>query len=407
MFLTTDETSDTRPDLASEFLADAMSSTTPQPDAWSSLLLRDALRERATDIHIDPHNEGARIRFRVDGVILDATHVPSEVAQQLINQMKVLARLDPIISSTPLESRWQEELDGRSIDVRLTVIACHGGEKLHARLLDRAESDFSFESLGLSGHARAQIEHWQQAPDGMLLVTGPTGAGKTTMSHAIVRHFVQSRSIVLTIEDPVEYELDGATQIQIDELGGFGFAEGIRAMLRLDPDCMLVGELREGDSATAAMKAAATGHSVVSTLHARDSVGTIATLRQWGIKDSSIASMLSIVVNQRLVARLCDACKQQREPTVAEQEWFETYGFDVPSLLSDASGCDNCHGAGTRGRIGVYEVWKLTDEDKLRIANHESIRDLAQAMNERNHSFLASALRDQLRAGQINLTAFE
>lgn len=407
MSATTDVTPDTRPDLVSEFLADAMSSALPQPDAWSSLLLRDAVRERATDIHIDPHRDGARIRFRVDGAILDATHVPREIAQQLINQMKVLARLDPVISSSPLESRWQEQLDDQSIDIRLTAIACHGGEKLHARLLDRDDTDLSFESLGLNGEGREIVQKWQAAPDGLLLVTGPTGAGKTTMSHAILRHFVQSRSIVLTIEDPVEYELNGATQIPVDELSGIGFAEGISAMLRLDPDCMLVGELRDGESAAAAMKAAATGHAVISTLHARNSVGAITTLRQWGIKNSPIAGSLSIVINQRLVARLCESCKRHRETSHTEREWFETYGFSAPSVLSHASGCEACNGSGARGRLGVYEVWKLTDDDKCRIADHASARELTQAMEDRNHSFLASSLREQLCAGEINLSAFE
>jgi len=208
------------PSLVRSFLGNAMSSDEPQPEAWSTLLLEDAVRERAPDIHIDPHSDGTRIRFRIDGEVVDGAHVPADIAQQLINQLKVLARLDPIVSSTPLESRWQEEMDDRAIDVRLTAVACHGGEKLHARLLDRERLDFSFESLGLAGPARELMESWQAAPDGMLLVTGPTGSGKTTMLHAVVRHFVNSRSVVLTIEDPVEYELNGATQIQVDEDAG-------------------------------------------------------------------------------------------------------------------------------------------------------------------------------------------
>lgn len=404
---TSTDHNDTRPDLVKTFLAKVMSAETPQPEAWSTLLLQDAVRTRATDIHVDPRSDGARIRFRIDGEVFDAAHIPSDVAQQLVNQMKVLARLDPMISATPLESRWQEQVDNRVVDIRLSAIACHGGEKLHVRLLDRDRLDFSYEALGLTGANREIIERWQNTPDGMLLVTGPTGAGKSTMLHAVLRRFVDKRSVVLTIEDPVEYEVDGATQIQVDDEAGIGFNEGIRAMLRLDPDCMLVGELRDGDSAFTAMKAAATGHTVMSTLHARNSVAAITTLRQWGIKDGPIASLLSVVVNQRLVALLCNECKRQREPNVAEQDWFATYGFETPACMSESPGCEACSGSGLRGRVGVFEVWKLTDEDKERIANHADARVLTHALSGRNHEFLANSLRKRLCNGEIGLSAFE
>lgn len=397
----------TRPELVRTFLANAMSAETPQPEAWCTLLLQDAVRTRATDIHIDPRSDGARIRFRIDGEILDAAHVPSDVAQQLVNQMKVLSRLDPMLSAVPVESRWQEEIDDRAIDIRLSAIACHGGEKLHARLLSRDRLDLSYEALGLVERNREIIERWQNTPDGMLLVTGPTGAGKTTALHAVLQHFVAKRSVVLTIEDPVEYEIDGATQIQVDDESGLGFSEGIRAMLRLDPDCMLVGELRDGESAFTAMKAAATGHTVMSTLHARNSVAAITTLRQWGIKDGPIASLLSVVINQRLVALLCNECKRQREPNVAEHDWFATYGFETPAYLSESPGCENCSGSGLRGRTGVFEVWKLTDEDKDRIANHADPRELTHTLSKRSHEFLASSLRKRLCDGEIGLSAFE
>lgn len=405
--MTTANHKDTRPDLVKTFLANAMSAETPQPELWSTLLLQDAVRTRATDIHVDPRSDGARIRFRIDGEVLDAAHVPGDVGQQLVNQMKVLARLDPMLSATPLESRWQEEVGDRTIDVRLTAMACHGGEKLHARLLNRERLDFSYETLGLTGNNRGIIERWQSAPDGMLLVTGPTGAGKSTMLHSVLRHFVNGRSVVLTIEDPVEYEVDGATQLQVDDEAGLSFSDGIRAMLRLDPDCMLVGELRDGDSAFTAMKAAATGHTVMSTLHARNSVAAITTLRQWGIKDGPIASLLSVVVNQRLVALLCNKCKRQRDPNIAEQDWFATYGFETPIQISEAPGCENCSGSGLRGRVGVFEVWKLTDEDKNRIASHADARELIHALSERQHEFLANALRKRLCDGDIGLSAFE
>lgn len=191
---------ETQPSLVRDFLEKAMSADDSQVDAWAPLLLLDATRERATDLHIDPYGDGARIRFRIDGNMRDAAHIPQEVAQQLINQMKVLARLDPMVSSLPLESRWHETMEGHSIDVRLTVIACHGGEKLHARLLDRERLNFSLDGIGIPPSGRQVIEDWQREPTGMLLVTGPTGAGKTTTLHSILKHFVNSQCNVLTIE---------------------------------------------------------------------------------------------------------------------------------------------------------------------------------------------------------------
>lgn len=194
-----------RNELVREFLGSVLTSDSPQPEAWSESLLRDAVRARATDIHVDPVSDGVRIRLRVDGEVLTAAHVPREVGQQLINQMKVLARLDPMLSALPLESRWQQVVDRRQIDIRLTAIAYHIGEKLHARLLDHDRLDVTFESLGLDGENHRIIESWQSSPDGMLLVTCPTGSGKTTMLHAVLRQFVETPSVVLTIEDPVEY----------------------------------------------------------------------------------------------------------------------------------------------------------------------------------------------------------
>ena len=395
------DTASTQPALVQEFLGRAMSSDDAQVERSSQLLLQDAIRERATDIHIDPFNNGARIRLRIDGKMRDAAHVPTDVSQQLINQMKVLARLDPIFSPTPLESRWHETSDDHSVDIRLTVIACHGGEKLHARLLDSDRQELSLDGLGIPAQGRAVIENWQKERVGMLLVTGPTGAGKTTTLHTILEQFVDSQLNVITIEDPVEYELNGATQIQVDEQAGLSFAAGIRTILRLDPDCMLVGELRDPESATTAMKAAATGHTVLSSLHARDAIGTISTLRHWGVKNGPIATMLNTVVNQRLVGRLCPACKFDREPNTIEQEWFETNGLPLAVRVGDATGCETCKGVGIYGRTGIYEFWQLTDEDRERIARGDDARALAESLRNRHHSFLVDAFYAKVRASEV------
>lgn len=398
---------DTEARLAQDFFRAVTRSSDHQLESWAHLLLHDAVIARATDIHVEPYEGGARLRFRIDGRMRDAGFISQEVAQQVVNQMKVLARLDPIVSPLPLESRWQESFGDEKTDIRLTAIACHGGEKLHARLLDQGRLNYSLSGLGMSADSCKLVEQWQNARDGMLLVTGPTGAGKTTTLHAVLRHFIESDLNVLTIEDPVEYELSGATQIQVDDTAGMTFAAGIRTMLRLDPDCMLVGELRDPESTEAAMKAAASGHTVLSTVHARNAVGIVPILRQWGVKSGPIATLLSMVVNQRLVPRMCTECRVEEDPNPVAIEWFESRELEPVERIWKATGCDNCNHTGIYGRTGVYEVWKLTEDDRQRIANGEGARSLTSALRKRNHSFLNDSLRAKLDTGEIGFCQFD
>ena len=388
-------------------VATVSTSESSADDDRGNLLLANAVRKRATDIHIDPRAGAARIRFRIDGVLQEVADLPIGAAQQLINQLKVMARLDPIVSELPLESRWSISIEDRPIDIRLTTIACHGGEKLHARLFDQSRRDLTLDGIGIPAKDLAVINDWKKAPKGIMLVTGPTGAGKTTTLYSVLRHFVDSNLNVITIEDPVEYELPGATQIQVDDAAGLTFSAGIRAMLRLDPDCILVGELRDSESADALTKLSASGHTVLSTLHSRDAVGAISTLREWGVKDGPLATMLDVIVNQRLLPRLCDSCRYFRKPTPHERDWFEHRRIEPPTELADANGCETCNSTGHHGRVGVYEVWRLTDEDRQKISRGENAQILANALKKRNHVSVEDAIRTTVMDGLVSLPSIE
>jgi len=392
---------DGEPVLAPEFLRSTMQQDPRAPEEWAHLLLRDAHEARATDIHIEPYADVGRIRFRIDGKVHDAAFVADEVVRHLNNQLKVLAQLNPIISSVPMESRWQEVVGNDVFDIRLTALACRGGEKVHARLLGRGPTDLTLDTIGLNDVGRDLVSQWVRNPEGMLLATGPTGAGKTTSLYSILQHFVNLPLSVTTIEDPIEFAIVGATQLQVNEVQGMSFAEGIRAMLRLDPDCMLVGELRDAESGIAAMRAAATGHTVLSSLHARDCVRAITTLRQWGIHNGQLATLIGAILNQRLLGQLCPHCKQPTDPTANDMTWFESHDFEVPDEVYRGVGCDRCKQSGILGRIAVFEVWALEDEERDLISTGADSLTIRNTLRDREHVFLSQHVYERICNGEI------
>lgn len=392
-----------RPQLLREFGAQVPFAAEADVEHLTKNLLKDALRERATDIHLEPERYGCRIRLRIDGVLFDAFRLGSDQQHRLLNQIRSMAGLDPGSAFQPRQGRQTYELSGRPIDMRITTIPCLTGEKIVVRLLDPERVQHRIERLGLNEVKLSTLQEWITDSTGMFLVTGPTGAGKTTTLYTLLRELNAAHRSVVSIEDPVEYELPGITQIQVDERHGLTFAAGLRAMLRLDPDLLLMGEIRDNDSARVAVDAAESGRVLLATMHSPDAVAAIAALRGWGVLDHEIASTLQVVVAQRLVRTLCEHCGRLEAPTDDERMWLQSARLATPEAVGRAVGCEHCLGVGYTGRTGVFELWRLEDDDCQRILEHASERELWHALTARGHGSLLSNGMIKVAAGLTTL----
>ena len=367
-------------------------------------LLHDACRERASDIHIDPDTSGYRIRFRIDGVIVDAGLLSTEQGKRVVNQFKALAQIDPVAKFVPEEARFTHRVEDRELEFRVELAPCINGNKFIIRVLEPTRVEQRISELGLDRADLCRIEDWLAGVRGMLLVAGPTGSGKTTSLYALLHELRLLDCSVITIEDPVECQIDGISQIQVDEPHGLTFAEGIKAILRLDPDYMLVGEIRDGSSARAAVDAAATGRTLMSTIHTRDAVGSVTVLRNLGLADHEIAAVMSIIVSQRLVRCLCPHCRVCDPPTEREARWLDTVKVPVPEQSWHAVGCRKCRDIGYRGRTGVFEVWRLDEHDYGLILEHADERSIRDRLCHTDHRFL---LADALVKAENGVTSIE
>ncbi len=370
-----------------------------EPPRLAQELLMDAFRERATDIHIDPQSGGFRVRMRIDGELYDAALLTHGQARRLINQFKTWADLDPGAVFTPKEARWTFDVDDRLVHLRLSDMPCINGEKLSIRILDPERVEHRLGDLGMVDADRKHIEDWLSSVSGTFLVVGPTGSGKTTTLYALLHELkLRSRSIV-TIEDPVEYQIDGVCQVQVDRKHNLTFAQGLRTMLRLDTDYLMLGEIRDPESARAAIDASIGGRVLLSTLHSPDAAGAVTALRNWGLRNDEIAVNVSVIVAQRLVRVLCPNCKRKKALPKTHKTWLEALGGKAPSHSYQPVGCDECSGTGYRGRTGVFEVWKLDDSDYELILNNTDERTIRQHVLADGHRSLLADVTDKLREG--------
>ncbi|MBE0487459.1 MAG: type II/IV secretion system protein [Halomonas sp.] len=368
-------------------------------------LLEDAMHARATDIHLDPHQEHLRIRLRIDGRIIEALRVDAGTGARLINQFKVLAGLNPVPSLAAAEGSfsWPPGEEGsEETFLRVTAVSCVAGEKMAIRFLAPPETFRDTLSLGIGEQGARGILRWMDATGGMLLVAGPTGSGKTTTLYTLLNQLRLTDSHVITLEDPVEYEIPGINQIQVDEASGLDFASGIRSLLRLDPDYVLIGEIRDPDSARAALSVAGSGRSLMGTLHSRDAVGVVSSLRHLGLGDAEISANLGLVVAQRLVRRLCEHCRERGPLPEREAEWLEAMGVALPEEAWLPGGCDRCDGLGFRGRTGVFEVWQPTAADHGLILRNADESRLRRALLERGETLM---LKDGLTKAEQGITS--
>jgi type IV pilus assembly protein PilB len=344
-----------------------------------NLLITQGLRDRASDIHIEPQKDYLRVRFRIDGVLQDMAHLPSATGAALSSRVKIMAGMNIVERRRAQDGQISVNVDGRELDVRVATIETIWGEKLVMRLLDRSRSLITLPQLGFSRGAYSEYHRMLHSPYGMMLVTGPTGSGKTTTLYASIHELDQQVRNIMTIEDPVEYMFDNINQSQINKLADITFANGLRAILRQDPDIILVGEIRDRETAEIAVQSALTGHLVLSSLHATDAVGALLRFTDMGIEGFLIASSVIAIVAQRLVRKTCEGCKAPYEPNAEELEFALSLGMPPPQVLYRGTGCSRCNMTGYYDRIGVFEVLTMSDDVKRLIIGRASHREILNA----------------------------
>ncbi|HTQ69772.1 MAG TPA: ATPase, T2SS/T4P/T4SS family [Solirubrobacteraceae bacterium] len=324
-------------------------------------LVAQAVERGASDLHLAPENREIRVRFRVDGVLQDITTVPRKMAGGVVSRIKIMADLDIAERRMPQDGRVGLSIDGKHVDLRVVTLPSVNGEGVVMRILDKSNVMFELDKLGMAAPERDRFESACRETHGAVLVTGPTGSGKSTTLYAALALLNTPEKNIITVEDPVEYEVEGITQLQVAPKAGLTFAAGLRAMVRADPDVIMVGEIRDKETAKIAVESALTGHLVLSTLHTNDAPSTITRLVEMGVEPFLVASALDCIVAQRLARMLCRHCKQR---TIISAEALRENGFSGRIELEayEAVGCSRCGGTGYKGRIAVYEVMRMSSE---------------------------------------------
>ena len=352
-------------------------------------VIADAVRRGVSDVHFEPSGNDMRVRFRVDGVVFDSTTVPRHLISGLISRIKIMAELDIAEKRVPQDGRIGLSVDGNYVDLRVATLPTVRGEAVVMRVLDSRAIVMDLDGLGMEDEERARFQGALRETHGAILVTGPTGSGKTTTLYAALGELNTPDQTLVTVEDPVEYELDGVKQVQVHPKAGLTFATGLRALLRSDPDVVMVGEIRDAETAQMAIESALTGHLVMTTLHANDAPLAAARLVEMGIEPYLVTSSVACVVAQRLVRRLCD-CKT---PVKLSKAMLGENGFEVARGISafEPVGCVSCAQTGFKGRTGLYEVMGMSDEvrrlildgarhdDLMRVAREQGMRTLHEA----------------------------
>ena len=366
-----------------------------------NLILTQGLRDRVSDIHIEPQSDRLRIRFRVDGALRDVQSLPTQLSGPIASRLKIMADMDIVDRHRSQDGQTTIELDGRTVDIRIATMETIWGEKVVLRLLDRSRSLLPLGQLGLRQQEHERLQRLIASPYGLFIVTGPTGAGKTTTLYAALNELDRATRNITTIEDPVEYHFDNINQMQINRLAGMTFANGLRAILRQDPDVILVGEIRDAETAQIAVQSALTGHLVMASLHAADAVGALFRILDMGLEGYLVASAVIGVAAQRLVRVNCTECFELAPLRPEEQEFYHAVrGVEPPATQAVGVGCRHCGNTGFFERTGVFECLAVDDKIRdmiVRRAPSDDIRRYAQAQGMRS---LQDAVCKLVEAGQ-------
>ena len=346
-------------------------------------VISQAIKARASDIHFEPYEDRIVIRFRVDGILREVISQDSKISSVLISRIKIISGLDISERRLPQDGRVSLSLGDKSIDVRVSTLPSSYGERVVLRLLDKQSAQINIEDLGLPPKILSNYKSSLKNPEGIILFTGPTGSGKTTTLYAGLRHLSDSSQNILTVEDPIEYTLRGIGQTQVNSKTGYTFAKGLRAILRQDPDVVMVGEMRDVETAQIGIQASLTGHLVLSTVHTNSAIAAITRLRDMGIESFLLASSLRTIISQRLVRRLCLECKKEE---VALPQVQKIFNLDSSQKVWNSTGCSSCSHTGYQGRIAIAECIQIDKELKELIHNNASENAIANYVFKENKS---------------------
>jgi general secretion pathway protein E len=358
-------------------------------------IIAEAVRQGVSDIHIEPYESGLVVRMRVDGVLRETLRMPAHVAPVVVSRIKVMARLDIAERRVPQDGRIGLTLGGKLLDVRVSTLPSRAGERVVMRILDKENAGIDLDVLGMTPQTLALLRDALSEPNGIILVTGPTGSGKTTTLYAGLRLLNDGSRNILTVEDPVEYAIDGVGQTQVNSKVGLTFAAGLRAILRQDPDVVMIGEIRDRETAEIAVQASLTGHLVLSTVHTNDAAGAITRMRDMKVEPFLLASTLRAVIAQRLVRRLCPECRRAER---ADASVAKLLGVEQGTTIYEPGGCAACSNTGFKGRVGVFEAVRIDDTIR-RLINSDADEDAIAAHAFAKSPGLTSAARALVREG--------
>jgi len=367
-------------------------------------IIAQAVREEASDVHISPEKDYVQVRFRVDGKLHEVPAPPKKMFLPIISRLKILANMDIALSRIPQDGRFSVRMDKKEINIRASTLPTIYGENMVLRLLDTSSGIYSLEQLGMAPDDREKLEPMITKPYGMILSTGPTGSGKSTTLYSILKRINQPDINIITLEDPVEYRMDKIRQIQLNRKAGMNFAGGLRAIMRQDPDVIMVGEIRDPETATIAVQAALTGHRVLSTVHTNDAAGAITRFIDMGIEPFLVSSVMLVSIAQRLVRRVCPYCKKPYSPPKAALEYWGLDKVEGAEFMQ-GSGCFNCMDKGYKGRTGIYEVLIIDDTVQDMILKRRSAQEITRAA--RQAGLLRTLKEDAARKVAEGVTTLE
>jgi type IV pilus assembly protein PilB len=370
-----------------------------------NVIILKAIRDKASDIHIEPDENVLRVRFRVDGMLRqdDKINPPLGLAPAIVSRIKIMAGLDIAERRSPQDGRMRVNTGSHAIDLRVSVLPIYTGEKVVIRILDKSSMMGDLSALGLTDRILVELDEQVRLPNGVILVTGPTGSGKTTTLYAALASINDIERNICTVEDPTEYSLPMINQVQVNTRAGLTFAAALRSLLRQDPDVMMVGEIRDTETAKIAIEAALTGHLVFSTLHTNDAVAAIPRLVNMGVESYLLAAAMNAVMSQRLVRRICDHCKREQVLDDRERGIFDRYELEAERLFK-GEGCKSCGGTGYTGRVGIHEIFTVDDDVRDLITNDPSLSSLRNLSQQKGHKDLAF---DGLSKAALGLTTLD
>lgn len=389
-------------DLDEDFEADASDEHAPAVRILDQIL-QTGVTLRASDVHLDPSEAKIAVRYRVDGMLRNERVLPKRIQNALIARVKILANLNITETRMPQDGRIRLVIDAKPIDLRVSTLPTVFGEKVVIRILDLTNILKKLTELNLVQDTLTKYQEVISRPSGLILLTGPTGSGKTTTLYSSINELNREDVNIITVEDPVEYQLEGINQVQVNSSVGLTFATGLRSILRQDPNIIMVGEIRDKETAEIAIRSALTGHLVFSTLHTNSAIDAIPRLFDMGIEPYLVVSALTGVMAQRLVKRVCKDCQYQRKATPLEQEVFNKRQIEIDQIM-DSSGCDSCRGTGYRGRMAIHELLVIDEEIKSMMMSRASLSEIKQYVRQHGMDFL---IDDGLQKVKQGLTTLE